>query len=367
MTAITVLKKFVLLISLIISPLVVIASEDEIWFNYSGFVYNTTFSDNTFHNNRNVVALNADIDYMNVAFRTQVSIHDSLPIRRAVFEFSNIISEKVEYVYQIGRFSRVNSFYNAVLNPPADYQMAMLPLAGYSYRMFNGSFVLMDGHNFMTTYKMDNGNLIRARIATGRGVINDQENVQREVIGKYDQNLRVETDRNNYDYGLHYDTKEWSLFWSRNDYSTNIGTNSNLKPYKQFEYFYNGAEYHLEKFGVRYDNQKWVISGEYGKGVTKSFSKADLKTSQSMSEDYHIIIGNRITENIYLYSGYSVGFNHTSKTKNFDSFIGTTYNFSPFVMSFEYHSGKGRGWVKYSDTSSEKTWNSWVISTSYRF
>lgn len=136
------------------------AFADEPNANVTGFIYNTSFSDSKFQNNKTLGAVNIDADYNNFAARVQLGTVEGV-FRRGVLEYSLPTSEKSEFIYQFGRFSRVDSFNDGVIDSPSSYQMAVLPFAGNSYRMINNAFAMIDGHNVQVKYKTDYNQAVR--------------------------------------------------------------------------------------------------------------------------------------------------------------------------------------------------------------
>lgn len=364
----TLLAKICLAVVLFTQSLVAISSDDAN-ISLSGFVYNTTFSDNDWHDNRTVLSINGDFDYGVLAFRTQLSTTD-VPVRRMVGEISYPFGEHVEMTYQVGRFSRLNSFYNSVLDSPSSYQMAMLPLSGYSYRMFNGSFSMMDGHNFITSVTTQYG-IFKLRHARGSVVLDNQKDLQLEVLDRYDPNIEIVRNRESRDYGLFWETKSWQAYISRNYYEVEMETSSNLRSYKRLVDTYSKSEYTLDKVGIRYVGMDWKVSLESGTSNPKYVSRRGKTMAEAESTDYAGTVSYRIKDCTYIYSGYSYGKNRTANRKNTDAFVGITKNIfdKNLVFSLEYHRGKGESWVKYDSEGDfgNKHWNVIVLSTTYKF
>ena len=180
----------------------------------SGFVYATEFSDSDWYNGRNIAAVNIDYDTNLLAFRTQLQSYDNQHIRRLVAEYSMSPFSNVEFIGQVGRFSRVDALFNGVTDNPASYQMAMMPNAGYSYRMFNGAFVIMDGVTLQTSWR-NQDMLIKVRYSEGKSAIPSQSDIIEEAFKRTDLasgNNRVElTAKNSTDIGFTLDTEKWHL------------------------------------------------------------------------------------------------------------------------------------------------------------
>lgn len=351
-------KVFTLVIGLVSLP--ALAGEPN--YSINGFLYNTSFSQTSFHEPRTVLAVNFDADYGPLAFRAQAGTYDET-VRRAVVEYSTNIGEVSDITYQAGRFARVDSFFNGIVDTPASSQMAMLPLAGYSYRMFNGAFVLMDGQQIVTTTRHDD---IRYsfRAATGHMVIPSQKDIQLEAIHKTDSQLDMVNRKQSYDLGFHIETQNWHWYVARNYYTLNLETDAKDRLHKYIVSKYAEFDYTLDRAGVRYDNKKWFISTEQGNGRTFALSSKNVDTGKLIAEDMNVVTGIYYNNTVF-YTGYSEGRNRTAGTKNTDSFIGITQNYKRTTISLDYHNGNGIGWSKYVNGS--PNWSSFVASITYRF
>lgn len=357
---------FVLFVLLISLSSVAFANEipEDPNFSVSGYAFNTTFQDTHFHENRSVVAVNLDADYKQFAFRTQITSADPT-IRRAVIEYSVPLGTNTEFVYQYGRFGRIDSFFNGVLDSPASFQMAILPFAGYSYRMYNGSFTLMDGHHVVLRNHYGD-NLITFRGAYGKTVINSQEDLQKEAFHRYDKDFNLVSRDNNYDLGLHWESKSWHVYTALNKYSVG-NTTSSRHPVKQAIYKnFNQVEYTVNRTGIQYDNQCYFVRTEYTEGATRVRSIVGKETGKTDAHDHNIVIGKYIG-NFVAYGGISRGFNETAKTNNKDDFVGVTYTKPRYSVSLEYHKGVGDGWTRYENTINDYRWGTFVVSTTVKF
>lgn len=332
--------------------------------NFSGFLFNTSFSDSNFHENRTSLVLNADAYYSGLALRTQLSSEYKQP-RRATIEYSFPLSS-TEIVYQIGRFGRTNTFYNSILDSPASFQMAMLPLAGYSYRMYNGAFVLMDGQQILLRRTYDSFS-VSGRVSSGKMVIEDQEELQMEAFKRYDPEIRMKSTDDNYDIGLQLETENIKTYVSRNKFNAKLKTDSTHPLKKYIAANFNDSTYIIDKFGIQYDNKKYFGRYEFSRGNTLVKSDKGKDVSESDSKDWNTVIGMNIREDDSVYIGYSNGRNMTRRATYEDTFVGYTLNYKRLTTSIEYHRGRGEGWMRYKTESGSKSWNSWVISTTLKF
>ena len=357
-----ILKKLILLISFLIIS--VSANAIDYGGNLSGYLFYTAFSDHNFHSDRKVIAVNMDADIANTAIRAQVAGLDSSTfVRRLVLEQALSVYN-IDIIYQIGRFGRVDSFYNGVLDSPGDYQMAILPFAGYSYRMYNGSFTTMDGHNLVLKKKLDNL-LITTRAAIGRGVI-DEKSLQLEAFKRYDSNIDMSSGNDNTDLSIKVESADWSFYVAKHKYISHQSTSSLSPIYQYYVNNYATATYDLLKYGIQYDNKSWFARTEVTEGSTHTYNRKNIATSFQESLDYNVVVGKYLDNNV-IYTGYSLGHNITRDAHNIDRFIGFTNNYKRITTSIEYHCGKGVGWVKYGITENLVRWNTLIGSVSYSF
>lgn len=342
----------------------------------SGFAYTTMFSDNNWYNDRTTANVNLDYDVNSFALRAQASTYHKGTIRRLLAEYAFSPYENVEMVGQVGRFSRVDSFQSGVTDSPASYQMAMLQQAGYSYRMFNGAFALMDGLNFWTSYRNDVF-LVKARYARGKMVVPSQDDL---IMEAYKKPLRgvdavyLDPQSGSEDYGLQLETEHSRSYASRYSYlvdSQQVGTS---KTAFLASHVYHNINYTLDRIGYRYDwtenyvQTEWFHDYTYAADtVTKVMKRIDEATGKS------VIVGHHWNEDWTSYVGQSYARNMTGPTHNKDTFVGTTWDKSPFTVSVEYHKGEGFAWRKYDApyvnlaTQGFPQWNSWVLTASYAF
>lgn len=332
----------------------------------TGFVYNTTFSDSNWHDNRTVAAVNLDFDYGNFAARAQIGTYDSV-FRRGVLEYSWPVGGQSAIIYQVGRFSRVTAFNDNVVDAPASWNMAIPPFSGYSYRMINGSFALMDGHRLLIPYRTESGSIVTIKAAYGKSVIS-QEELQREAFKTYSPDMLMSGDSGAYDVALHYETKQWHFYTSQSFYGFTSNTTSR-DPYIRYAVNgYKNIDYTLNRIGVKYDNSSYFVRTEIVKGLTIASSPSNKETGRVDAIDHNIVFGKYINNDFIVYGGMSYGKNKTADTRNYDKFVGITYKHDKITVSLDYHIGEGHAWMKYeTPKDADHRWRSWVISTTYQF
>jgi hypothetical protein len=330
----------------------------------SGYLYNTTWEDENFNENRTVAAVSGSIEGDNLALRGQVSTSD-LIVRRLTLEYSGT-GLSTEHTATVGRFNRVESFFNNLLDAPSSTQMAVLPFGGYNYRMFNGSYVLLDGIGYTNKYKYNGGTLITTKVNYGNSVINSDKDVQLEAFKTYIPTIDVVSDPT-FDISLKVERKGLQGYIARQHYKIHLEPKSSDPMTDAIVSTYKYTDYILYRAGIRKDYNNYFVSIEADKGETIVNSTHKTKSIYNKAMEYNVVLGTYIKD-FMLYTGVSRGKNLTTDTSNTDNFIGVTYNYDPcIVVSLAKHQGKGRGWVKYGSSPEEYKWNTLVLSTTYKF
>lgn len=357
-------EKLLLLISLLIFTQLVHA---EPTFQTSGFLYNTTWQDNKFHSDRTVLAVNMSVEEGPLAFRTQLNTTENA-LRRATIEYSFVPIEDVETIAMLGRFGRVESFYNNILDAPSSSQMAVLPFAGYSYRMFNGSFVLMDGLGLVNKIKYSGEGLLTLKASVGRMVIDNQEDIQKEAFRTYNQDFEMKPSNGGYDLSAKLEKRYYTVYVARQVYKGHFEATNHTALNDFIANKYNKSEYVLDRVGLKVNYKDVFASTEYAEGDTEVLSSTGTHSSETRAADTNYVLGAYLGPYTF-YIGESIGKNKSANYKNTDHFAGATYNYSSLAtVSLARHIGNGLSWSKY-DTAvlGEYRWNTWVVTTTIKF
>jgi hypothetical protein len=339
----------------------------------NGFIYNTTFGDKDWQNGRTVAAINADYFLGSFAARTQLSSYQDQHIRRAVLEYSHPIGSNVEMVYQAGRFTRLESFYEGITDNPGNYKQAILPFGGYSYRMFNGAFVIMDGVQGQATFKLPQDYLLRARYSQGKMTVPSQSDIQKEAFRRVFPGVTIDGTNHNYDWALALESVNYKWYVSRNRYHMNVLTDGSNATANVVSNTFNLIDYRVDKAGVRWDNQKYVAQLEWFHDITEIWKKNRSLplASNNNAVGFNWMLGTYLNDNWSVYAGRSYGRNKVAGSHNDDNYAGVTWNDGPWTVSTEYHKGNGFAWRKYDApfvaAPNVPKWSSWVASVTYRF
>jgi hypothetical protein len=338
---------------------------EELQTTVRGFAYTTVFSDNRWFDNKSSIAINLDADYGPFAVRTQVATETNA-VRRLVGEYSFIVPWiNMTSVWQVGRYVRLDSFYNNVTDSPGTSGMAILPMAGYNRRMATGTFTIMDGWQTWNSVVVGE-TLVTARYGYGKMMIESQRDLHKEVFsGKIVKGLDLESAEGVYDFGLHLEHHNWHAYYSHNYYKINTKVTEPSNPMANFvNRTYSSVDYPVDKIGLKYFCKKYWVQGEMAKGTTYSTNYRGVKKHELGATDYNVIAGYAFKESYAAYIGQSRGFNDQGRTAK-DRFIGVTYDNGKWAASLEYHKGEGLAWRKYD--SPIDSWNAFVTSVTYRF
>lgn len=354
------LKHLLLSISILFASTALAESNTE----FSGFAYTTQFGDAKWQESKSIVAMNVDHMHDWFDFRAQVSTYESSPVRRLTIGSTFSVSTRSHATVQLGRMSRVNSFFDNVVDTPAASGMALLPMAGYSYRMFQGAFVLADG--IKADYALAfNDHMITTHYTHGYMVIPDQKEFKLEVLKKNVDGITLEPMIGD-TVELHHEYKSIHTYVSRSRYAatTTLQGTSTLAKY----YYANAniAKYDLDKIGVKYDDSLFFVMLEYTTGYSATYSTVGVRTAKTDAWDQATVLGLYIDNGWFVYTGESIGTNLTAKTNAIDRFTGLTKRSGKVTLSAAYHEGRGQGWMRY-EALTPYEWKSLVTSLTVQF
>jgi hypothetical protein len=365
-----------LLISLFVFAFAPIAQAEETSlldnFSVTGFAYVTDFGDHAWHEQRSTLAVNTDWFVGNFAIRSQVSTYEDQNVRRLTAEYSEPFFDRFELIGRVGRFTRVDTFYNGISDSPSNWRQAILPFAGYSYRMHNGSFVVMDGAQVQGNWKINSKYLLSARYSKGAGAIGNQDDIQNEIFSsRPPKDLFVDSANDNESYSLRLFADKWEAYVSRDDYHYNLVALKNTAVTRFYTKNFKDLTYRVDKLGFRFDNDKYLLQTEVFHDYFNSFNTVGIQTSDKNAVGTAALGGYYITDNLISYVGRSYARSREKESHQADSFVGMTWNHSPVTMSVEWHKGEGFAWRKYGfiivPAGELPEWNTWVYSLTYVF
>lgn len=358
------MKKIYLFLTLLVYCLVTNASELNI--NLSGFVTATAFGDEKFYPNKANAALNIDIVKDYFAIRTQLAIPYDRPVRRLVLEKSSFIRTDEELTIQLGRFPRLDSFYNSVTDSPGTTGLAMLPPAEYNRRIIeNRGFNSIDGLRAIYSVKTDNG-IVDYHLNYGLAAVEDKCGIQVEFTKRTcSTGHTFESQDENYGIGFSTDYGRWKTLGFVTNFKvksvlldstnkTSVGLFTNM----------NKINYFVYKVGVKYEAPKWWAQSTY-MYTDLNFAKPNMGyVNVQVSDNIYLLTGIKWYSNFNTYVEYSYGKSNTGRA-SIDRAIGTTYIKDDITYSLEYHKGDAIAWKRYFSPTPE--WDTWVMSITKRF
>jgi hypothetical protein len=335
--------------------------------NLSGFATTTVFSDKQWYPNTAELAVNFDLTNSDFAIRGQVSISDSTPLRRLAFEKAFWVTKGQDVVFQVGRFPRLESFFNSVTDSPGSYGVAMIPLGDYNRRVLNnGSFDSIDGIKTSYHIKTDAG-YFNINLDYGKMTVDKQCDTQVELTGfPCNPGYKIVGDTGNYDLGILYETGPVKLKLTK---GVLLGHTELVDKSDNEDIGFTDAisrmRYDLFKVSAKYEVQKWWVQSSFtrGKYYIAPFN-GDYGVVQTTSSMYYLG-GYYWTPQFSTYYSFSKGINFEDKLNTYDRVIGASYVKDDLTTSLEYHSGSGKLWERYY--APNNNWKSLVLSVTYRF
>lgn len=334
----------------------------------SGYVNFTNFSDSSWYEDSNRIALNFNLLYDSYAIRTQLISGSDNRINRFTIE-KNLPLFDNELLIKVGRFPRLVSFYNNLTDSPSSYDIAMIPLGVYNRRLITSqSFNAIDGISLEYTYSTPtiNNSLFKFYINYGKPPIDNQCIIQQEY--RYDKCIpgyEFLSDSKDYDIGASFEYNDLTFLIS----NSNVQFRTRLKdPKNPMSVFLvkrtNKLIANVSKIGVKYENNKYLLQGEY------SFHNYSVNNLAQGTVSIH-------KENIYYVLGKYFWFDNFSTNLQYshaksailgsykDKSVGMSYVYKNATISLDYHVGTGVEWKKYM--AIDPKWRSTVLTVSYTF
>ena len=343
--------------------------EDKIETTFSGFVYSRVFQDHLWHEDMQKGAFNVDVNYKDVKFSAQIST-DTKPIRRATVAYSCQVVDGLEVHAAHGVLPRLDSFFNNVTDNPGTAGMAMLPFAGYNYRMQTGTFTLLKGEELKLVATIPNKALVTLRGTYGEMYIDDEKDLNEYLFNRYVPNLSINVPRKSHDVSIHYESEHLHFFRSYTHY---VADTTALATDPMAMFVSNRSKdlsYEVNKIGAKIHNELGWLQWEQVDGNTLAKNTSGVITYDSVASDQYYVLGAYLNDYYQAYVGRSSGRsyvkNTTTKRVATDLFAGVTRETGKYAVSIEYHRGEGSPWMKYGATTNPK-WRSWVAAGTYRF
>ena len=339
-------------------------------FSHSGYASYTYISQPDFHESGGIVAVNGAVHYKNWSIKTQIANRDD-PIRRLALEY-HTTTPAGSFMVQVGRVPRLLTLYSDVFGNPSEWDMAVLPLAGYNRRMVHSlSFNVIDGIKAVKDFNVGNTAL---RVSGAYGY-NVQEGCDWQLeaasISKCDKSWQLDPMGNNYNVSLEARINtNWTLIttFDRVIAKTKLNDPSNRRSAFLVNFLAQEVDYTYWRTGLRYNNKHGYVQYEHGENRT--YFKQDLTRFggpkgwelQASSADDYIVVGYYLNDSWTGYTGYSLGEKHGVDYNNEDTFVGVAYRHEGWTATLEHHRGHG-GWVRHG--SDNYSWEPVVASVTY--
>ena len=354
--------------------------------DFSGFVYGTWFEDGDWNRGKTAVAVNLDVTTNNFRFNTQVGTDENggdHPLRRIFLEYSypkrgtDSDTDNVHSV-TVGRFTRLDSFYNNATDNPGSVGMAVLPFAGYNYRYQDGTFTSIDGIQYRLQHKTDGDDLITAKASWGRMYIDDEEKINRHLNGGKSVSRGIEYTGGDgtWDAAVHYETDHWHVFYARTVYKMDVVAKPTATFMERIRVnIAKEFDYTNDRLGIRYRCNTYFVQGEFLQGITRTYSNTNVETTRLTARDGYMLAGLYINDYVTVYAGHSRGrsvqeVKYVKPSYSFvnradDSWVGISYEYGKYAAALDWHTGEGQSWAKIGSDTEE--WKSLIASFTYRF
>jgi hypothetical protein len=237
-------------------------------------------------------------------------------------------------------------------------------MGGYSYRMFTGAFVMMDGVKLDTSWRASK-HLVTLYTSAGYMVIPSQYDLKQELFHIDIAGVRLDPTLGS-TVELHDEFGNWHTYIAKSEYRIESVDTGNTPTSRYIASNYATAEYILDRVGIKFDDNNFFAIVEYLNGHTQAQNKTGRITSVVDAIDYSVTVGKYCGDGLSAYMGHTKGQNLTAKTNAEDMWVGGTKRVGSFTASLDYHVGYGQGWMRYDATPNYK-WNSFVVSTTYQF
>lgn len=365
-------RLFALLTSLLAGLAGATEDIDPQWltWNTSGFASYTWISQPDFHPSIGIVAVNGAVHYKNFSLKAQVANRPE-PLRRAALEYHAALPG-LSYAVQIGRVPRLSTLYSDVFGNPDEWDMAILPLAGYNRRMVHSlSFNVIDGAKLITDFKLG-GVGIRASGAFGYGVQEGCEwQLEAASLGTCEPAWQLDPVGDNLNLSLEARINaRWTLLTSfdRVHARATLNDPTNRAAGLLVNNIAQEAAYTYWRTGVRYSAEWGYVLVEHGENRTyflqdlSPMGRAVGWRLQATSADDYLAAGYYLSDELTAFAGYSRGEKRGVSYINEDTFVGLAYRIGAWAATVEHHRGHG-GWVRHGSTAYQ--WEPLVASLTY--
>lgn len=341
-------------------------NENEINYDFSGFITATHFSNNAWHDDISKTALNFDITYNTYAVRGQIHKPGEHFLRRFTVEKDIYLNEQHDIILKAGIFPRLDSFYNNVTDAPSTSALALLPLGEYNHRMINNStFSGLKGISLYYNYVTD-VNQLNVHLDIGSANIENHCDIHAEAFGTpCTYGYKFKSNNKNYSIGGTFNHGDFTYLAHISQFNINTElVNPEDKVASKITRDTEDISLRFIKFGLKYEKNKCWVQSElvFSDSSFKSPNKENVNFYRS--KNAYILSGYNWSDQLSTHVVYSVG-KDTGNNIIKDKGVGITYVYKNTTLSTEYHVGKGKEWAKFYSPIDK--WNSWVFTLTQRF
>jgi hypothetical protein len=334
------------------------AAQDELVWGHSGYVTATAFSDTGFYPHTAKAALNLDAEYGNFGARTQVT---DKGIARLALEYA-IPAHGKNFVVQAGRLPRLTTLHSDIFGSPAEWGMAVLPLASYNRRMVHASaFNAMDGVRAQLNLANDDYAL-KLMAAGGQMAITDECALQSEFTKSpvCERDWRIKANGGSYALGAQLDLGDLELLYSIDRFMgrTEALPGASPKALYTTKVLAPEIDYRVYRWGIKYAKPGYFIQAEGTENRTRTSTKGVTSTAMDAS----LSAGVRF-DKWTPYGTLSFGKSRDGNISR-DVAMGLTWTDGKWSVSGQRNKGVG-AWKRFDTPGTE--WDSYSASITYRW
>lgn len=335
------------------------AEAEELSVSHSGYVTGTAFSDQDFYPNVAKAAVNLDAEYGNFGARTQVT---DKGVSRLAIEYA-IPAHGRNFVVQAGRLPRLTTLHSDIFGSPAEWGMAVLPLASYNRRMVHASaFNAVDGIRGQLNLASNKGVGLKLMAAGGRMAITDACALQSEFTKNpvCDPDWKIKPNRGSYALGAQVDFGDLELLYSIDRFMGRTEARPGAGPMAQYltKVLAPEIDYRVYRWGVKYAKPDYFVQAEGTENRTRTSTKGVTSTAMDASVTGGVRLGDWTP-----YGTMSFGKSRDGNISR-DVALGLTWAEGGWSISAQRNKGEG-AWKRF-DTPG-KAWDSYSASITYRW
>ena len=341
------------------------AHAKEDWsISHSGFITYTAFSDPSFYPNAGKLALNIGAERGELALRAQITDQG---FSRWALEYG-IPAFQRNFLVQVGRVPRLTTFHSDIFGSPAEWGMAVLPLASYNRRMVHAqAFNAVEGVRVQQHLALG-GHSLRLAAVTGRLSSQDDCALQQEFskAPACDPQWRIVGTPGSYAVSAQGEQGrfQWLVSVDRFQAKTELTVPPGIKPSRSAllstQIIAPRIDYRVYRWGLKWSDVDWYVQAE----GTDNRTRTSTLGLMSSAFDGSVTLGLRLERwTPFMNLAYGRGHAEGSRPSR-DRALGLTYLTDDWAATIQHNRGTG-SW-KRLDTP-ETDWNTTSAAVTYRF